>query len=129
MGHLYQGGIWIRKQSVIAAAQSPIKTVADLKAAAPNGIDYTRSTDDGVLIYGNKTITPGKPSNLNDYFYLPALGYYQSRVFCDRETGFYWSSTPFPELQNIAYGLYFLSNRMGVNYGSRYFAFRLWSAQ
>ena len=39
MGHLYVGGMWFKKLSAIAAAQSPSKTVADLKAASPVGVD------------------------------------------------------------------------------------------
>ena len=130
MGHLYVGGIWLRKQSAIAAAQTPIKTVADLKAAAPNGIDYTRSTNKASGF--TSSITSGKPSNQNDYFYLPASGYYSSGTFCDiMLSGHYWSSTPAPLITYNAYYLYFASYSGNVTVidHSRYNGFRVWTAQ
>ena len=128
MGHLYVGGMWFRKQSVIAAAQSPIKTVAELKAAAPDGTDYTRSTN--YPSYTNTIITSGKPSNLNDYFHLPALGYYNSGALdFVGGNGFYWSSTPTSWLTNVAYGLSFSNTNVTVGGTHRYFGIRVWTAQ
>ena len=129
MDYLYTGGIWLRKQSVIAAAQSPSKTVADLKAAAPNGIDYTRSTNQPS--YSNSSISSGKPSNLNDYFYLPALGYYYIGGALNGVGiyAYYWSSTPYPSSTNNAYILDFTSSEVKVNHISREYGFRLWTAQ
>ena len=128
MGHLYAKGIWLKKQSVIAAAQTPSKTIADLKAAAPNGINYTRSTNQSS--YSN-SITPGKPSNLNDYFYLPALGGYVGRgVLADiGNSGNYWSSTPNPWDKTGAYNLNFTSGSVSVNRSSRFCGFRVWTAK
>ena len=128
MGHLYAKGIWLKKQSVIAAAQTPSKTIADLKAAAPNGINYTRSTNQSS--YSN-SITPGKPSNLNDYFYLPALGGYVGRgVLADiGNSGYYWLSTPNPWDKNGAYNLSFTSGSVSVNRSSRFCGFRVWTAK
>ena len=130
MGHLYIGGIWLRKQSAIAAAQTPIKAVADFKAAAPNGIDYTRSTNKASGF--TSSITSGKPSNLNDYFYLPASGYYNGGTFCDiMLSGLYWSSTPAPLITDDAYYLYFasFSGNVTVIENGRYNGFRVWTAQ
>ena len=129
MGHLYAGGMWFRKQSVIAASQTPIKTVADLKAAAPNGIDYTRSYNKSPN-YANNSITPGKPGNLNDYFYLPALGYYSYGALSNvGNYGYYWSSTPY--MQNTFYTFYliFCNSFTRADILGRQLASRVWTAQ
>ena len=128
MGHLDVGGIWLRKQSAIAAAQTPSKTIADLKAAAPNGIDYTRSTN-GASYTNN--ITPGKPSNLNDYFFLPAFGYYgYGALNAFGDVGYYWSSTPYLGF-TYSYALYFSHGgmNMGIAGYIRNLGFRVWTAQ
>ena len=128
MGHLYAGGMWLKKQSVIAAAQSPSKTVADLKAAAPNGIDYTRSTNNASS-YSNSSITPGKPGNLSNYFFLAPLGNYDDGPLYMFGYGSYWSSTPFPWVKNSAYCLEVGSGDVSVIFRSRTFGFRVWTAQ
>ena len=130
MGHLYVGGMWFKKLSAIGAAQSPSKTVADLKAASPDGVDYTRITSRA--IYSNNSVTPGKPSNLNDYFYLPALGTYMDGTLYSVGTfSYYWSSTPYPLESSLssAYSLLFYSGYINVEGRSRSYGFRLWTAQ
>ena len=128
MGHLYAGGMWFRKQSVIAAAQIPSKTVAELKAAAPDGIDYTRSTNRAS--YSNNSITPGKPCNLNDYFYLPVRGnYYFGSLNIVGSYGSYWSSTPVPGSSYDAYSMGFNSSGLGIGDAVRLAAGPLWTAQ
>ena len=130
MGHLYAAGMWLRKQSAIAAAQSPSKTVADLKAAAPNGIDLTRSTNYASSHYTNSNITLGKPSNLNDYFYLPALGHYFGNMNNTLgQFGWYWSSTPAMLSTDSAFVLEFYSNYVQAHYDQRRMGFRVWTAQ
>ena len=126
MGHLYAGRMWFKKKSKISGYSA---------TQAPNGIDYTRSTSDAY--YTNYTISQGKPSNLNDYFYLPALGEYETT---STETGvldfvgvggFYWSSTPRPGVSSHhAYCLYFNNDHAIVsNTVHRNSGFKLWSAQ
>lgn len=96
MDHLYVGGMWLLKQSSIASKYG--KNISDLKAAAPNGTDYTRYTTDPGKI-SNTNIIAGIPSNLNDYFYLPSLGImnnYPIGQFIGPGTFVdYWSCTPF----------------------------------
>nr|WP_315347132.1 hypothetical protein [Hoylesella enoeca] len=138
MRHLYAGGMWIKKQSAIAAAQSPSKTVADLKAAAPDdGIDYTRSVNQPPYSsYSSYYVIQGKPSNLSDYFYLPALGLYESgspsaqgRLLAVGTHARYWSSTPYPKGNNVSYALMFYSGLFGAsNGGTRMEGYRLWKA-
>ena len=131
MGHLYVGGMWFKKQSSIAAAQTPSKTIADLKAAAPDGTDYTRSIN---FPSPNSTsfVTQGKPANLSDYFYLPALGAYNNGMIGGIGTvGTYWSNIPCrPSWYSTdAYVLQFVNNLVGVYKCTRDTGCRLWTAQ
>ena len=80
-------GIWIKKLSVIAKENG--KTVEQLKAAAPDGVDYTKGGR------GEKTITDlpsDLPNNMGDYFFLPALGDNHSFQTYKKE-GFFWTSS------------------------------------
>ena len=92
-GHMYSGGTWIKKQSVIAAEQVPSKTIAELKQKAPNGIDYTAPSAPRPP-FDDHNVPFGKPNNLNDYFYLPFLGQYNfhNGLFNSAGVnGYYWS--------------------------------------
>ena len=95
MDHLYVGGMWFLKQSVIASKNG--KNVSDLKLAAPNGTDYNTTTFYPDAGYTNNSVPTGIPSNLNDYFYLPTLGVYNNAppyVFLGSGIiGDFWSST------------------------------------
>ena len=91
-GTTHTGGIWLKKLSVIA--QENKKKLAELKQKDPNGKDLRVS-------YGKYKISSknGKPadSEIGNYFFLPALGWYAN----DRFSGFasfgcYWSSSAFP---------------------------------
>ena len=75
MDHLYVGGMWLLKQSAIAAKYG--KSISDLNSAAPDGTDYTRSIALQTE-YINKSVPTGIPGNLNDYFYLPTFGGYNN---------------------------------------------------
>ena len=80
-------GIWIKKLSVIAKENG--KTVEQLKAAAPDGNNYIKSSG------GKKTITDlpsDLPNNMGDYFFLPALGDDNPNQTYQRE-GFFWTSS------------------------------------
>ena len=86
-------GIWIKKLSVIAKENG--KTVEQLKAAAPDGVNYSKAGR------ANKTITglpSDLPNNMGDYIFLPALGAY-------RENGTFWSSSFYLLHFNIEKGL------------------------
>lgn len=116
MGHLYRGGMWFKKKDKILGF-----TDTDY-----NGTDYrTEYTN-----FTNTSITQGKPSNINDYFYLPALGYYTNGAFLDvGNGGTYWSGTPYPWSAVSAYHLIFDSSRVEVTYAYRFFGMCLWTAQ
>ena len=74
----YNGGMWIKKQSVIAADNG--KSVWQLKDAAPDGVNYNHEwlshshISGGWPKFSNTSVTMGEPSNPDDYFFVPALG-------------------------------------------------------
>ena len=126
MGHLYTGGMWLKKLEKIGDAQTPAKTVAELKGAAPDGVDYTRSTS--LLSRNNVNLKPGIPSNSSDYFYLPFLGcYYIGKQEGIGLAGVYWISTPIHNTNDgVVFGVY--NNQVSYGTASRYNGYRLWKA-
>ena len=96
MDHLYVGGMWFLKQSAIASKNG--KNISDLKLAAPDGVDKTRT--ENPMLTSPYSISTGIPSNLNDYFYYPALGIYNNgttnrgEFLASGTIGCMWSSTP-----------------------------------
>ena len=90
MGHLYTGGMWFKKQSVIATSEG--KTTQQMKEKAPDGVDYTRHLTP--LNYTNNSIVQGRPININNYFYLPTLPIYSLGTAYIGTIGDYWSCTP-----------------------------------
>ena len=97
MGHLYKGGVWLKKLSRIAADQHV--TTAYMKTKAVDGVDMRTHT---IIIMTTPYFTIPKQTlpdaaEQADYFYLPALGSYNNGVFqeCGRN-GYYWSSTAAP---------------------------------
>ena len=113
MGHLYTGGMWLKKLEKIGDAQTPAKTVAELKGAAPDGVDYTRSLiyPGGHPIGKNTSLTAGIPSNSSDYFYLPFLGcYYFGQQQAVGVSGIYWLSTPASGSPSLISYIFFVAN-------------------
>ena len=132
MKHLYDGGMWLKKLSVIAKDQH--KTLQELKAAAPGGTNYTTNNPSAPKIYDayvkdNTNIKLGKPTNSSDYIFLPTFGYYLAGTgkltFLGRY-GYYWSSTPRPDGGLNAYNLYIQRDKVHVGYGDRTNAHCLW---
>ncbi len=94
-GHLYAGGIWLKKLSVIATEQHT--DITNFQSKAPDGNDFrtTQSPNTGEIpIFWKKISDTKRPAHLSDYFYLPFSGRYQNgkRLDCG-SSGFYWSST------------------------------------
>ena len=118
-GKTYTGGIWLKKLSVIA--QENKKQLSDLKSMNHEGIDLRTNAK-------KYTISPksGKPkdSEINNYFFLPALGYYVSGVLNNLGfSGDYWSSSAHPSNSSYAFCLCFSSGNVGVYNGSRNYGF------
>ena len=120
MGHLYKGGMWFKKKSVLQAEHH-----YDTEKSADNTTDLRTTWKN----YNNNSssINSGVPSaaDAGNYFYLPALGYYNSgQLYSVGLIGDYWSSSAYPWLSNSAYNLYFNSGGVRVNYYYRYGGFR-----
>ena len=119
MGHLYVGGMWFKKLSVIA--QENGKTLQDLKEKASDGNDYVRSNrTDLTSLSIWQSLPQDTPSNLNDYFYLPALGRYTNQGYFDGcgVWGYYWTSTPWPYSDYGSYNFTFSSGFIVINNNS-----------
>ena len=122
MGHLYTGGMWFKKKANISGY---ITTVS------PDGIDYTHSTS--YSGYVSHSVVRGRPanSNLNKYFYLPALGFgaYTRPVIFGAigSEGNYWSSTEFPWGGDDQYCLNFGSNVCAIGHRHEKELCRKWS--
>ena len=113
-GKTYTGGLWLKKLSVIAKENH--KTLDELKnmSPSPEGKDMR-------LEYWVTDVVPssGKPkdSELSDYFFLPAMGFYDSGSLTNfGSEGDYWSSTAtfFGGFDQTAYGLKFDSTIVNV---------------
>lgn len=134
MKHLYQGGMWLKKLDVIARKTG--KSLETIKKEGPNRIDFTKSSSD-VKIYDkykhvNKNVTLGKPSNLSDYLFFPAIGDYIIANTTDGKLvnvgikGYYWSSTPRPDGNLNAYNFCVERDKVHTGYGGKMNSHCLW---
>ena len=125
MGHLYKGGMWFKKKSVLQAEHN-----YDTEKSADNTTDLR--TTYKYYSNTNSSINSGLPSaaDANKYFYLPALGYYYSGQLNNVGLGGnYWSSSATPWLSNGAYGLGFYSGSVYVSSYNRFNGFRAGALQ
>ena len=133
MKHLYQGGMWLKKLDVIARETG--KSLETIKKEGPNGIDFTKSSSD-LKIYDkykttNENITVGKPSNLSDYLFFPAIGDYiidgdEGKLVNVGTRGYYWSSTPRPDGNLNAYNFCVERSKVHTGYGGKMNSHCLW---
>ena len=130
MGHLYTGGMWFKKQSTIVHDEH--KTLQELKEKAPDGTDYTKNSYTSGHM--NHNVTQGKPTNINDYFYLPARGVYDlpsnDGIFYIAGAypgGSYWSCTPSSNTQS-AIGLSFTNQFTYIQNFNRCSGYNLFSS-
>ena len=118
MGHLYKGGMWIKKKSVLLSENH-----YNTERSADNITDL-RTT---YKLYQNNSLTPGLPSatDIGKYFYLPALGNTGSGMLTVvGAAGLYWSSTAGTQAAGEAYNLEFLSVHILVRSSARIAGFR-----
>ena len=121
MGHLYKGGMWFKKKSVLLAEGN-----YNTEKSADNTTDL-RTTWKSYNNTNSSINNSGLPStaDANKYFYLPALGYYLSGQLYDIVfVGYYWSSSADPQNSYWAYELNFSRGFVGLyrdyrDYGSR----------
>ena len=114
MGHLYKGGMWFKKKSVLLAEHN-----YDTEKSADGSTDL-RTTHKNYDNSNSSINNSGLPSaaDAGNYFYLPALGIYISgQLYSVGSVGYCWSSSASPYESNLAYGLYFDSGNVYV-YGS-----------
>ena len=96
MGHLYKGGMWLKKKSVLLAehhydTEKSADGLTDLRTAIWKNYENRISSLDGLL----------SVADAGNYFYLPALGYYFSgRLYDVGDSGDYWSSSAFSLVGN-----------------------------
>ena len=113
MGHLYKGGMWFKKKANISGFDAN---------KAVDGSDWRTTSK-----YQNWSASYTLPdaADANNYFYLPALGYYYSgQLYNVGGSGFYWSSSATPWVSDTAYYLNFTSGYVNVYNGNRYNGFR-----
>ena len=111
MGHLYKGGMWFKKKSVLQAEGNYNSNTA------VDGTDWRKNSN-----LGNWSVSRILPSvaNANNYFYLPALGYYDyGQLNFIGTNGRYWLSSAVPWGSHLAYSMSFSSSYLSVNNGDR----------
>ena len=118
MGHLYKGGMWFKKQSQISGFNSN---------TAVDGSDWrTNNNSQGWSV----SHTPPSAADANNYFYLPALGfYYSGQLNLVGYGGHYWSSSANPSYVVNAFSLDFGSHSVDVNNNDRSTGFMVWAFQ
>ena len=112
MGHLYKGGMWFKKKSVLLAEGNY------------NTEKSVVGTDWRIIGNGDRwSVSQTLPSaaDANKYFYLPALGYYGSgKLYSVGFGGVYWSSSALPWNSSVAYRLSFNANAVYVSSDYRF---------
>ena len=121
MGHLYKGGMWFKKKSVLQA-----ESHYDTEKSADGTTDLR--TTYKYYDNNNSSINSGVPSaaDAGNYFFLPALGFYGSGLLNGvGSNGFYWSSSAYTWSSGHAYRLNFVSGSVNVNDSYRNFGLRV----
>ena len=122
MGHLYKGGMWFKKKSVLLAEHH-----YNTEKSADGSTDL-RTTYKTYSNTSSSINNSGLPSaaNAGNYFYLPALGcYYYGQLSSIGYVGGYWSSSANPRDSYKAYSLEFFSGNALVYNSYRYYGFRV----
>ena len=119
MGHLYKGGMWFKKKSVLLA-ESHYST----EFSADGSTDMRTTWNTYVnTIFNNPRGLPSV-ADAGNYFYLPALGGYSSgQLSTVGIYGYYWSSSAYPWGSDSAYDLYFIKGNVRVRYDYRNYGF------
>ncbi|ATV25298.1 hypothetical protein [Prevotella intermedia] len=113
--HLYKGGMWFKKKSVIMSENNLNSATMRDKF---NGTDYRPVGTGWARI--NNNIASGSPSNINNYFFLPAINFFWQGSFYGSgkmgEYGDYWTSSASNQNNSNenAFNLAFGSNTAGV---------------
>ena len=122
MGHLYKGGMWFKKKSVLQAEHH-----YDTEKSADGTTDL-RTTWTGYSNNNSSISNSGLPSaaDAGNYFYLPALGLYDyGQLRLVGITGYYWSSSRYPWGSSNAYCLRFYNGTVEMRNGDLYIGIRV----
>ncbi len=122
MGHLYKGGMWFKKKSVLQSEHN-----YDTEKSADRTTDL-RTTWTSYSNTNSSITNSGLPSaaEANKYFYLPALGcYYSGRLGDMGNYGYYWSSSANPWDSDSPYNLTFSSGSVNVHFSNHSQGFRV----
>lgn len=122
MGHLYKGGMWFKKKSVLQADGN-----YDTEKSADGTTDL-RTTHKDYTNNSHSIRYAGLPSaaDAGNYFYLPALGAYNTgNLYTVGYYGYYWSSSAVPGNSYPAYSLTFYINDVVAAGRSRYCGYRV----
>ena len=114
MGHLYKGGMWFKKKSVLQG-----EAHYNTEKSADGSTDL-RTTWKQYNNNSSSITNSGLPSatDAGNYFYLPALGgYFSGRLYDIRGYGYYWSSSAYPWSNYGAYGLVFTTSGVRMDNG------------
>ena len=113
MGHLYKGGMWLKKKSQISGYNAN---------TAYDGTDWR--TNGGGNSWSVSQTLPSA-ADAGNYFYLPALGYYYSgQLYNVGSIGWYWSSSVLPWGSSYAFYLYFNGGYVALNNEKRINGYR-----
>ena len=107
--------MWFKKKSVLQT-----ESHYDTEKSADGSTDL-RTTDKYYNNSNSSINNSGLPSaaDAGNYFYLPALGYYDSgQLYSVGNSGYYWSSSASPWTFSNASNLIFSSGNVFVNYNS-----------
>ena len=114
MGHLYKGGMWFKKKANIIGYNPN---------TAEDGTDWR--TTSKIQSWSVSQTLPSA-ADANNYFYLPALGDYDSNQLNNvGSRGYYWLSSASPWNSGNAYYQGFNSSGVSVNNTSRNIGFRV----
>ena len=121
MGHLYKGGMWLKKKSVL---------IAEGNYSTEKSVDGSTDLRTTWKIYTNNDvkIRSGLPSaaDASNYFYLPALGFYGAGYLNGiGRMGLYWSSSGNPKYSYRAPFLDFSKLFIGLNDNGRVAGYRV----
>ena len=100
MGHLYKGGMWFKKKSVLQTGHH-----YDTEKSADGSTDLRTTWRN---YSNNSSSSLPSAADAGNYFYLPALGCYQGGYLVYiGDTGRYWSSSASPWQSISAFYLHF----------------------
>ena len=98
MGHLYKGGMWLKKKSVLQAEGHYNSNTAY------DGTDWRTTVSNSLSWPASQTLPSA--ADAGKYFYLPALGYYRGGYLNYSGHGYYWSSSAYVIWGSSGYAYY-----------------------